>query len=83
MQFGYYSSPASILVQALLTTANFASAKNTSFSSISSVMRRILISFTSQSLPEGVSPHPRNRVKPSNYSAACDHLLHCNLLPLF
>ena len=31
----------------------------------------------------GVSPLTRKKVKPSNNSAVCDHLLHCNFLPSF
>ena len=31
----------------------------------------------------GVSPLTRKKVKPSNNSAICDHLLHCNFLPSF
>ena len=31
----------------------------------------------------GVSPHTGKKVKPSNNSSVCDHLLHCNLLPFF
>ena len=31
----------------------------------------------------GVSPLVGKRVKPSNNSAICDHLLHCNFLPSF
>ena len=31
----------------------------------------------------GVSPLTGKKVKPSNSSAICDHLLHCNLLPSF
>ena len=31
----------------------------------------------------GVSPLTGKRVKPSNNSATCDHLLHCNFLPSF
>ena len=31
----------------------------------------------------GVSPLTGKKVKPSNNSAICDHLLHCNLLPSF
>ena len=30
-----------------------------------------------------VSPLTGKMVKPSNNSAACDHLLHCNFLPSF
>ena len=31
----------------------------------------------------GVSPLTGKKVKPSNNSAICDHLLHCNFLPSF
>ena len=31
----------------------------------------------------GVSPHTGKKVKPSNNSAICDHLLHCNFLSSF
>ena len=31
----------------------------------------------------GVSPLTEKKVKPSNNSAICDHLLHCNFLPSF
>ena len=31
----------------------------------------------------GVSPLTRKKVKPSNNSAICDHLLHCDFLPSF
>ena len=31
----------------------------------------------------GVSPLTEKKVKPSNNSAICDHLLHCNFLPFF
>ena len=30
-----------------------------------------------------MSPLPEKKVKPSNNSAICDHLLHCNYLPSF
>ena len=29
----------------------------------------------------GVSPLTEKKVKPSNNSAVCDHLFHCNFLP--
>ena len=31
----------------------------------------------------GMSPLTRKKIKPSNNSAICDHLLHCNVLPSF
>ena len=31
----------------------------------------------------GVSPLTRKKVKPSNNSAICDHLVYCNFLPSF
>ena len=31
----------------------------------------------------GVSPLTGKKVKPSNNSAICDHLLHCNFVPSF